>query len=110
MREKKEQTLTLPLPAKKDSGSLQEDSFDCPEFSAATEQALKTAGEVLARVGPSTMRKAQRALRSRDMDLKDLDKKLQDFQRNMQERQQEMRDRQQMQCHELSGECGCGSV
>jgi membrane-associated protease RseP (regulator of RpoE activity) len=105
MREKKEQTLTLPLPAKKDSGSLQEDSFDCPEFSAATEQALKTAGEVLARVGPSTMRKAQRALRSRDMDLKDLDKKLQDFQRNMQERQQEMRDRQQMQCHELSGEC-----
>jgi DNA-binding protein YbaB len=44
------------------------------------------------------------------MDLKDLDKKLQDFQRNMQERQQEMRDRQQMQCHELSGECGCGSV
>jgi hypothetical protein len=50
MREKKEQTLTLTLPEKKDSGSLQEDSFDCPEFSAetfnaATEQALKTAGE-----------------------------------------------------------------
>jgi membrane-associated protease RseP (regulator of RpoE activity) len=105
MREKKEQTLTLPLPAKKDSGSLQEDSFDCPEFSAATEQALKTAGEVLARVGPSTMRKAQRALRSRDMDLKDLDKELQHFQQKMQERQQEMRDRQEMQCHELSGEC-----
>ena len=105
MREKKEQTLTLPLPAKKDSGSLQEDSFDCPEFSAETEQALKTAGEVLARLGPSIMQKAQQALRSRDMDLKDLDKKLQDFQRNMQERQQEMRDRQQMQCHELSGEC-----
>ena len=106
MREKKEQTLTLPLPAKKDSGSLQEDSFDCPELSAETEQALKTAGEVLARVGPSTMQKAQQALRSRDMDLKDLDKELQDFQRNMQERQQEMRDRQQMmQCHELSGEC-----
>jgi serine protease Do len=105
MREKKEQTLTLPLPAKKDSGSLQEDSFDCPELSAETEQALKTAGEVLARVGPSTMRKAQRALRSRDMDLKDLDKELQHFQQKMQERQQEMRDRQQMQCHELSGEC-----
>ena len=105
MREKKEQTLTLTLPEKKDSGSLQEDSFDCPEFSAETEQALKTAGEVLARVGPSTMRKAQRALRSRDMDLKNLDKELQDFQQKMQERQQEMWDGQQMQCHELSGEC-----
>ena len=110
MREKKEQTLTLTLPEKKDSGSLLEDSFDFPELSAETEQALNRAGEVLAGLGPAIQQAARQALRSRDMDLRDLDlrdldKKLQDLQQKMQERQQEMRDRQQMLRHELSDEC-----
>ena len=113
VREKKEQTLTLTLPEKKDSGSLLEDSFDFPEFSAETfnaetEQALNRAGQVLAGLGP-VMQKVQQGLSLnidlRDLDLRDLDKKLQDFQQKMQEQQQEMRDRQQMLCHELSGEC-----
>ena len=104
MREKKEQTLTLTLPEKKDSGSLQEDSFECPEFSAETEQALNRAEEELARLGPAIMEKVQQALRSRDMDLRHLEKKPQDLQRKMQERQQEMQERQQMLCHELSRE------
>jgi hypothetical protein len=98
VREKKEQTLTLTLPEKKDSGSLQEESFDCPELSLETEQAINRAEEeVLARLGPAIMQKAQQAFGSSGMDLKDLDKKLQDFQRNMQERQQMLR-------HELSGD------
>ncbi|HXY77758.1 MAG TPA: PDZ domain-containing protein, partial [Candidatus Acidoferrales bacterium] len=91
MREKKEQTLTLTLPEKKDSGSLLEDSFDIPEFTEETEQAINRAQQEVARVTPAILQKVQQALRSRNMDLKDLDKKLQDLQQKMQERQQEMR-------------------
>jgi len=97
MREKREQNLTLTLPEKKDSGSLQEDSFDVPEFTAETEQAIDRAGDEIARMGPAIMEKAQRTFRSRDMDLKDINKKLQDLQRKMQGRHQKL-------CHELSGE------
>jgi membrane-associated protease RseP (regulator of RpoE activity) len=105
MREKKEQTLTLTLPEKKDSGTLQEESFDCPEFSLETEQAINRAEEeVLARVGPAIMQKAQQALRSSDMDLRHLDKKLQDFQQKMEERQQRMQERHHRLRHELSGD------
>jgi membrane-associated protease RseP (regulator of RpoE activity) len=42
MREKKEQNLTLTLPEKKDSGSLLEDSFDVPDFTAETELATSS--------------------------------------------------------------------
>ena len=62
MREKREQNLTLPLPEKKDSGSLLEDSFDCPDSAQVSMQRqsrqLKRAGDELARLGPSTMRES----------------------------------------------------
>jgi len=97
MREKREQNLTLALPEKKDSGSLLEDSFDVPEFTAEAEQALSRAGAEIARMGPAVMEKVERTLRSKDLDLKDMDKRLQEMQRRMQERQQKLR-------HEFSGE------
>ena len=53
MREKREQNLTLTLPEKKDSGSLLEDSFDVPEFTAEMEQAISRAGDEIARFGAS---------------------------------------------------------
>src|SRR6202522_3590629 len=40
MRDKREQNLTLTLPEKGDSGSLIEDSFDVPDFTAEVEQAI----------------------------------------------------------------------
>ncbi len=101
MREKREQNLTLTLPEKKDSGSLREDSFDVPDITAETEQAINRAGDEIARMAPSIMEKVQQTLHSKDIDLRDIDKKLQDLQRKMQDRQQEM---QQKLCHELSGE------
>ena len=97
MRERKEQNLTLTLPEKKDSGSLMEDSFDVPEITAETEQAINRAGAEIARMAPAIAEKVQQTLRSKDMDLKDLDKKLQDLQRKMQERQHRLH-------HELSGD------
>jgi serine protease Do len=105
MREKREQNLTLTLPEKKDSGSLMEDSFDIPDITAETEQALNRAGDEIARITPAIMEKVQQTLsltlHSRDMDLRDIDKKLQDLQRKMQDRQQEMQHKLR---HELSGE------
>ena len=97
MREKREQNLTLTLPATKDSGSLLEDSFDVTDFTAETEQAINRAGAEIARMAPAIAEKVQHALCSKDIELRDIGKKLQDSQRKMQEQQQKLR-------HELSGE------
>jgi hypothetical protein len=104
MREKREQNLTLTLPEKKDSGSLREDSFDVPDITAETEQAINRAGDEIARITPAIMEKVQQTLHSRDMDLRCVDEKLQALQRKMQQRQQEMQERQQKLRRELSGE------
>jgi hypothetical protein len=101
MREKREQNLTLTLPEKKDSGSLREDSFDVPDFTAETEQAINRAGDEIARITPAIMEKVQQSLRSKDMDSKCINERLQALQRKMQERQREMRQKLR---HELSGE------
>jgi serine protease Do len=100
MREKREQNLTLTLPEKKDSGSLLEDSFDIPDFTAETEQAINRAENEFARLGPALAEKMQQQA----LCWKDMEKKLQDSQRRLQERQQEMQERQQKLRHELSGE------
>ena len=99
MREKREQNLTLTLPAKKDSGSLLEESFDIPAITAETQQAINRAGAEIARMAPSIAEKIQKNLCPKDME-----KRLQDSQRMMQEQQQKMQERQQKLRHELSGE------
>src|SRR6202140_2023649 len=98
MREKKEQNLTLTLPEKKDSGSLLEDSFDIPDFTAETQQAINRAGDELARMGPAIMEKIQKNLCPKDMEMR-----LEDSQRLMHEQQQQMQERQQKLGHGLSG-------
>jgi membrane-associated protease RseP (regulator of RpoE activity) len=113
MREKREQNLTLTLPEKKDSGSLLEDSFDIPDFTAETEQAINRAGEEIARMGPATMEKAEQAMEKAQQALcwKDMEKRLQDSQRmvqdgrrKMQEQQRKLQERQQKLRHELFGD------
>jgi serine protease Do len=86
VREKKEQNLNLALPAKKDSGSLIEDSFDIdiPELTAETEVQLGRLGDEMARVRPA-LEKVQRQIQS-----KDFQKKLRDSQRKMQELQEKL--------------------
>jgi serine protease Do len=99
MRDKREQTLTLSLPEKKDSGILLENSFDFHNFTAETEQAINRAGEEIARLTPAIAEKAQQ----RATCLKDLEKQLQDSQKKLQESQRKMRERQDKLRHELSG-------
>lgn len=105
IREKREQNLTLTLPEKKDSGSLLEDSFDMPDFSAETEQAINRAAEEVARVTPAIVEK----LRQQGLCTKDLEKELQDTQRKLGDQQKQLRDGRQKEQqeklrHELSGE------
>ncbi len=93
MRDKREQNLTLTLPEKKDSGSLfEEDSFEFPEFSAETVQALSRLGDEMACMVQPNVEKMQHALRTRDLDMKELNRKMRDLQRNMRDRQRELQE------------------
>jgi serine protease Do len=103
MRDKKEQNLTLTLPEKKDSGSLLEDSFEVPEFSAETEQALNRLADEMARMVEPNMEKMQRALHTRGQDMKEMNRKMRDLQRNMRDRQREMLEQERNPRHEFSG-------
>ena len=91
VREKKEQNLNLTLPARKDSGSLIEDSFDIHELTAETEKQMSRLGDEMARVRPA-LEKVRRQIQSEDFQ-----KQLQDSQRKMQELQEKL-------SHELCGE------
>jgi membrane-associated protease RseP (regulator of RpoE activity) len=97
IRDKKEQNLTLTIPEKKDSGSLLEESFDVPEFTADMEQAINRAGDELARLGPALMEK----MRQEEIHCKDQEKRLLERQQEMRERQEKMRERQEKQRRDL---------
>jgi septal ring factor EnvC (AmiA/AmiB activator) len=117
MREKREQNLTLTLPEKKDSGSLLEDSFDVPDFTAETELAISRAGDLIARMGPAMEKALQqkecwkdknKRLQERRQGLQEQQKErqeqLQDQQQQLQERQKEMQEEQQERQRELQEE------
>jgi serine protease Do len=54
VRDKKEQTLTLSLPVRKDSGELQEDSFDILDMDAADiDSQMVVVGNAMAKVAPA---------------------------------------------------------
>ena len=99
MRDKREQTLTLTLPEKKDSGTLLEDSFDLHDFTAETEQAINRAGDEIALLGPAIAESVQQQA----MCWKDVQKKVQDSQKKLQESQRKMQQRQEKLRRELSG-------
>jgi serine protease Do len=98
MREKREQNLTLTLPEKKDSGSLLEDSFEIPDVTAETEQAVDRAGEEMAHLSPAIVEKVQGALRSSEQALRCVEderkQEAEDRQKEIQERQEELQERQ----------------
>jgi serine protease Do len=93
VREKKEQNLNLMLPAKRDSGSLIEDSFDIdiPELTAKTQVQLGRLGDEMARVRPA-LEKVQRQIQSKD------------FQKMLHDSQQKMQELQEKLSHELCGD------
>lgn len=88
MREKREQTLTLTLPEKKDSGTMLEESFEIPELTAETEQAINRAGDMIAHIDPAV----ESAMQQTDC-WKQIQKKLREEQQKLQIRQKEMQER-----------------
>jgi gas vesicle protein len=52
IRDKREQTLTLPLPERKDSGDMLEESFDAPDFDAEAHIDLTEMRDEMAQVKP----------------------------------------------------------
>jgi membrane-associated protease RseP (regulator of RpoE activity) len=119
MRDKHEQTLTLTLPEKKDSGQLFEDSFEIPDFTAETELAINGAQGEMAHLG-SEMKDLQRNLqlsaeaqkraeenfcqqqREFKKRMEEQQKKMKEREQTIQDRQKTMRDRQEKLRHELT--------
>jgi PDZ domain len=108
MREKREQTFTLTLPDKKDSGNLLEESFDDLDFTAETSQAINRAGDEMALLAPAFAEKWQQqeqCWKDVEKTVRKSEQKLQNRQQALHSRQQEMLKRQQQKLrHELSGE------
>jgi serine protease Do len=109
IRDKKEQTFTLTLPPRKDSGRLLENALDVD----LTAQ-LRSAENTMKSVAPGALEKSlDDAARAQDAakeaedachEQKDMEKQLQDEQEQFRERQKMMQDRQQKLQHEMSGE------
>lgn len=115
VRDKKEQNLTLTMPAKKDSGQLQEDTFEIPDLSTDTQLAIQRAETEIARLTPDLMKKverevtrasreAQRAQEHAQERQKEIQKHLEDQQKRMRDLQQRMQEREQKLHREMSGE------
>jgi serine protease Do len=108
IRDKREQTLTLTLPEKKDSGDLLEESFDAPAFTAELQQAINRAGNEVALLGsdtedaqeqPECRKETKRQERQRERQQRQ--KEMQERQQELQEQQEEMREQQQARQQEL---------
>jgi serine protease Do len=103
IRDKKEQKLMLTLPEKKDSGSLLEDTFEVPDFSAETQDALNRVREEVARLSPAireTVHAEAERVQQEATRCRDAQKRLQDSQ---QDRELQMQKQQQRLRQELSG-------
>jgi len=107
IRDKKEQKLTLTLPEKKDSGSLLEDTFEVPDFSAETQDALNRVREEVARLSPAireTVHAEAERVQQEATRCRDAQQRLHDSQqKKMQDRELQMQKQQQRLRQELSG-------
>ena len=63
IRDKREQTLTLPLPERKDSGGMLEESFDTPDFDAEVPIDLTEMRDQIAQLKPQMQFALQESIR-----------------------------------------------
>lgn len=92
IREKKEQNLTLTLPEKKDSGTMIEESFDDPDFSAATQEVVSHVEEEIARMTPAVTQQVEEEV---EQQVKEQTGRCRELQKQLHESQQKMRGKQQ---------------
>lgn len=93
MREKKEQTLTLSLPARKESGDLmEEESFGIePLINAESMLEMSKLRDELAQLRPNMLLAAEDARKSAEEIRKDVCKQQKDFQKQSERQKQQMR-------------------
>src|SRR5216684_1648425 len=111
IREKKEQTLTLTLPERKDEGDLFEESFDLPDFDAETHIDLSEMQSEVARLRPQlelASQEVQRAVEAVRPQIEQARRELcghrdelKKAQKEMRQRAREMRQQVQEQQHRL---------
>jgi len=99
VRDKKEQNLTLPLPSRKDSGLLMEESLELPELSEEAALKLSNVGQELARMAP-----ALEKLQLNGECWKKAQGRMHDAQRRMENARRKMQQRGEKLRHELSGD------
>jgi serine protease Do len=123
MRDKKERTLNLTLPDKKDSGGLFQDgfSFDVQDFTAQAQEAINRAGDQIARLSPAIVERLQDELQNelpeklrqqaarcqemqkKEMQNQDMQKRLEDSEQQMRDEQLQLQKQQQRFLLEMSG-------
>jgi serine protease Do len=113
VREKKEQNLTLTLPSRKDSGSLQEDTFDLDlqGLTAQTRQQLSQVRNEIARIGPELKQQIElqtrcaKNLREEMQQSKEMiEEQKKHVREEMQHSKEMMREQREKLRHEVSGE------
>jgi membrane-associated protease RseP (regulator of RpoE activity) len=72
LREKKEQTITLTLPQRKESGEMLEESFEAPILDADTQMELSEVSDEIARLQPQLLLSAQESVGISDQVCKSL--------------------------------------
>ncbi|HMK23733.1 MAG TPA: PDZ domain-containing protein [Terriglobales bacterium] len=77
IREKREQNLTLPLPERKDSGGLFEESFDLPDFDAEADVDLAQVQNQLAELKPQLQFAVEQSRRAMEQVTPEIEKAVQ---------------------------------
>ncbi|MFZ3340157.1 MAG: PDZ domain-containing protein [Terriglobales bacterium] len=116
MRDKREQTITITLPGRKDSGMVIDESMDLDELADETQLAVDHARTAMARVNPEILEKSLESAREElekaenncKENLEDQKDKLEnqpeDQQEKFRDEQKMMQERQQKLQHEMSGD------
>jgi len=116
VRDKREQTITITLPARKDSGMVIDESMDVDELTEETQLAVDRANSAMARVAPELLEKSLESAREElekarddcqenlEQDKENVEDQLNDQQEKLRDEQKMMQERQQKLQHEMSGE------
>ena len=116
VRDKREQTITITLPARKDSGMVIDESMDVDELTEDTQLAVDRASSAMARVTPEVLEKSLESAREElekahddcrenlEQEKENLEDQLNDQQEKLRDEQKMMQERQQKLQHEMSGE------
>ena len=90
IRDKKEQTISMPVPEQKESGGFFEESFDLPEFNADTDVRLSAVREQMAKLQPQIELAMQKAKQEMDKTRPEIEKAQKLAQEQLQKMQPEI--------------------